>query len=96
MSTVLNIGDLSERTEEQAVADVRHAGPEFVLEVPLPHVNHSQSRLGPALDFLRGPEFGGTEECTIIDFADNIRRLGPPLAYAQFADFWTDEETEGE
>lgn len=44
---------------------------------------------------LRGSEFGGTEECTIIDFADNIRRLGPPLAYARFADFWTDEETEG-
>ena len=26
---------------------------------------------------LRGPRFGGTPECTIIDFADNIRRLGP-------------------
>ena len=25
---------------------------------------------------LRGPKFGGTPECTIIDFADNIRRLG--------------------
>jgi superfamily II DNA or RNA helicase len=44
---------------------------------------------------LRGPTFGGTDECTIIDFADNIRRLGPPLAYKRFADFWTDEETEG-
>jgi superfamily II DNA or RNA helicase len=43
---------------------------------------------------LRGPRFGGTPECTIIDFADNIRRLGPPLAYARFADFWTDERTE--
>jgi superfamily II DNA or RNA helicase len=45
---------------------------------------------------LRGPQFGGTPECTIIDFADNIRRLGPPLAYARFADFWSAEETEGE
>jgi len=45
---------------------------------------------------LRGPEFGGTPECTIIDFADNIRRLGPPLAYARFTDFWSTEETEGE
>lgn len=45
---------------------------------------------------LRGPEFGGTPECTIIDFADNIRRLGPPLAYARFKDFWTGEKTEGE
>jgi superfamily II DNA or RNA helicase len=43
---------------------------------------------------LRGPQFGGTPECTIIDFADNIRRLGPPLAYARFADFWSDEKTE--
>lgn len=45
---------------------------------------------------LRGPQFGGTPECTIIDFADNIRRLGPPLAYARFADYWSDEQTEGE
>jgi superfamily II DNA or RNA helicase len=45
---------------------------------------------------LRGPVFGGTPECTIIDFADNIRRLGPPLAYARFADFWSTEEAEGE
>ncbi|MGO9463934.1 MAG: DEAD/DEAH box helicase [Isosphaeraceae bacterium] len=44
---------------------------------------------------LRGPQFDGTPECTIIDFADNIRRLGPPLAYARFAEFWSDEETEG-
>jgi superfamily II DNA or RNA helicase len=44
---------------------------------------------------LRGPVFGGTEECTIIDFADNIRRLGPPLAYKRFEDFWTEEEDEG-
>jgi superfamily II DNA or RNA helicase len=45
---------------------------------------------------LRGPQFGGTPECTIIDFADNIRRLGAPLAYARFADFWNDEHTEEE
>ncbi|HEX4954954.1 MAG TPA: DEAD/DEAH box helicase family protein [Thermoanaerobaculia bacterium] len=44
---------------------------------------------------VRGPAFGGTEECTIIDFADNIRRLGPPLAYKRFADFWSTEDTEG-
>ena len=44
---------------------------------------------------LRGPKFGGTHECTIIDFADNIQRLGPPLAYARFNDFWT-EQTEVE
>lgn len=43
---------------------------------------------------LRGPKFGGTENCEIIDFADNIHRLGPPLAYARFAPFWTDDCTE--
>lgn len=44
---------------------------------------------------LRGPKFGGTEECTIIDFADNINRLGGPLAYQRFAEDWQwDEETE--
>ena len=45
---------------------------------------------------LRGPQFGGTPVCTIIDFADNILRLGPPLAYARCADFWSDELTEEE
>lgn len=45
---------------------------------------------------LRGPEFGGTEECDVIDFADNIRRLGPPLAYARFADFWNEATEENE
>lgn len=43
---------------------------------------------------LRGPTFGGTPECTIIDFADNIRRLGPPLAYRRFEDFWSDAREE--
>ncbi len=43
---------------------------------------------------LRGPKFGGTKECTVIDFADNILRLGSPLAYARFSEFWNDEKTE--
>lgn len=41
---------------------------------------------------LRGPRFGGTEYCTIIDFADNLHRLGKPLAYARFQHFWHQEE----
>lgn len=46
---------------------------------------------------LRGPKFGGTEECTIIDFADNINRLGAPLAYQRFSEDWHwDEEKEEE
>lgn len=43
---------------------------------------------------FRGPKFGGTEECTIIDFADNIRIHGSVLAYERFADCWTSQETE--
>lgn len=42
---------------------------------------------------LRGPKFGGTKECTIIDFADNIHYHGAPLAYARFEDFWSNEQT---
>jgi len=49
---------------------------------------------------LRGPKFGGTPECTIIDFADNILVHGQPLSYARFAGdwtvYWSDEQTEGE
>ncbi|KGP70773.1 DEAD/DEAH box helicase [Pontibacillus yanchengensis] len=37
---------------------------------------------------LRGPKFGGTSTCTIIDFADNILNLGPPLAYTRFHHLW--------
>jgi len=43
---------------------------------------------------LRGVEFGGTEECDIIDFTDNILRLGAQMAYTRFADFWTSEKVE--
>jgi superfamily II DNA or RNA helicase len=45
---------------------------------------------------LRGLKFGGTEQCDIIDFADNIGQLGRPLAYARFLDFWTKEDKEGD
>ncbi|TCT21769.1 superfamily II DNA or RNA helicase [Melghiribacillus thermohalophilus] len=41
---------------------------------------------------LRGPKFGGTEECVIIDFADNILNLGPPLAYTRFDHLWGNYE----
>ena len=38
---------------------------------------------------LRGPKFAGTEECDIIDFADNFKRLGLPLTYARFLPYWS-------
>jgi len=41
---------------------------------------------------IRGPKFGGTDQCTVIDFADNIHRLEPSLAYARFSDYWSSEE----
>ena len=46
---------------------------------------------------LRGPKFGGTSECVIIDFADNIKRLGGPLAYERFSKdwYWDEEVNEG-
>jgi len=41
---------------------------------------------------IRGPRFGGTEECCIIDFADNIKTKGPSLAYTRFSEYWNNEE----
>lgn len=37
---------------------------------------------------LRGPKFGGTETCTIIDFCDNLFRFGDQQAYMRFKDSW--------
>lgn len=37
---------------------------------------------------LRGPKFGGTEECLILDFEDNIEYHGEPLAYRRFRWLW--------
>ena len=37
---------------------------------------------------LRGEKFGGTQDCYIIDFSQNIKRLGKPLAYARFIEEW--------
>ncbi len=36
---------------------------------------------------MRGPRFGGTEKCTIIDVSDNIRFRGE-LAYTLYSDYW--------
>ncbi len=44
---------------------------------------------------LRGPKFNGTVSCDVIDFADNIIRLGKPLSYARFQHLWVTEEKEG-
>jgi hypothetical protein len=52
MSTVLNIVDLSERTPELMAVAVRDSGTEFVVEVPLPSVDHSQSSWDAAQDVL--------------------------------------------
>ncbi|MFQ5880225.1 MAG: DEAD/DEAH box helicase [Dehalococcoidia bacterium] len=43
---------------------------------------------------LRGPKFSGTNECLVIDFADNIKRLGRPLSYARFKHPWATHKVE--
>lgn len=43
---------------------------------------------------MRGPKFFGTEKCVIYDFAENILRLGPPLAYARYDWKWSEERIE--
>ncbi len=37
---------------------------------------------------LRGPKFGGTEHCTIIDFQDRYRGQRPQLGYEAFREVW--------
>lgn len=37
---------------------------------------------------LRGPKFGGTETCNIIDFSDNLGRFGDQQSYHRFEEFW--------
>ena len=37
---------------------------------------------------LRGPRFGGTETCTIIDFCDTCERFGDQQSYKRFETFW--------
>ncbi|WP_394884691.1 DEAD/DEAH box helicase [Clostridium butyricum] len=40
---------------------------------------------------IRGTKFGGTEECDIIDFSDNIHNLGAQQAYMRFKEYWDSE-----
>jgi len=37
---------------------------------------------------LRGPKFGGTETCVVIDCEDNFRGDRPPLGYETFRRVW--------
>jgi superfamily II DNA or RNA helicase len=43
---------------------------------------------------LRGPRFGGTDECTIIDCEDNYKFVRPQLGYQAFREIWTPEVRE--
>jgi len=43
---------------------------------------------------LRGPKFGGTAYCTIIDFCDNYFRFGDQQAYKRFQDSWLKKSAE--
>jgi superfamily II DNA or RNA helicase len=40
---------------------------------------------------LRGPEFGGTETCNILDCEDNYRQGRPTLGYLAFRHLWMDQ-----
>lgn len=39
---------------------------------------------------MRGPRFGGTEECLVIDVEDNIR-FGGQMAYSRYREYWASE-----
>lgn len=60
MPNIVNIADLTGQSEQETLASVRDAGAEFVLEIPLASVNHTQSRMDVALDFLHALYIGET------------------------------------
>lgn len=37
---------------------------------------------------MRGPRNGGTEECLVVDLADNIRKFEGQMAYGRFEEYW--------
>jgi DNA repair protein RadD len=37
---------------------------------------------------MRGPRNGGTEECLVVDLADNIQRFEGQMAYGRFEEYW--------
>lgn len=43
---------------------------------------------------MRGPKNGGTTECLIIDFGDNLERFGAPMAHTRFAEYWGNRRAE--
>lgn len=40
---------------------------------------------------MRGPHFGGTDKCTVVDVRDNIRFRGQ-LAFTRYSAYWTAEQ----
>lgn len=43
---------------------------------------------------IRGKKFGGTEECDVIDFSDNIHNFGEQKAFMRFKEYWDKERNE--
>lgn len=43
---------------------------------------------------IRGIKFGGTEECDVIDFSDNIHNFGEQKAFMRFKEYWDREREE--
>lgn len=41
---------------------------------------------------MRGPRFGGTTECLVVDIEDNIR-FGGQMAFSRYADYWSRTES---
>jgi superfamily II DNA or RNA helicase len=39
---------------------------------------------------MRGPKNGGTKECLLIDFTDNIQNFAEPMSYTRISRMWTD------
>ena len=37
---------------------------------------------------LRGPKFGGTEKCTVVDIVDSFELFGSPKGFTRFEQDW--------
>lgn len=42
---------------------------------------------------MRGPRFGGTAECLVVDIEDNIR-FGGQMAFSRYTDYWSRTESD--
>ncbi len=91
MPTIINILDVAEWSESKALRAIQDAGTPFVLQIPLPSVDHSQSWHDPAIDYLHALYIGESlvPHCQTITHqwhnrTDGLHEFRDPLVSSQF------------